>query len=144
MFPWFWIHWSPQLAPQLHFPLSGAVTQDILPVQAGAGSAAVEREVGDLASYGRQLGWLSEVMLGQQADATPAQRAAAGDALAELRTLSGEVAAIKRRHRAARLRAAARTLKELADDEPEALAELLRGLPVPVADRLPAPAKRRP
>ena len=131
MFPWFWMHWSPQFAPQMHFPLSGAVTQDF--VQSGAGDKSVEREVGDIASYGRQLGWLSEVLLGQQADATAAQRAAASDALQELRTLSDEVAAIKQRHRAARLRAAAKTLKALAEEEPEALAALLRALPRPAS-----------
>ena len=145
MFPWlFWIHWSPHWAPQLHFPLSGAVTQDIVPVQAGAGDAGVEREVGELASYGRQLGWLSELLLGQQADATAEQQAAAADALRELRALSVEVADIKRRHRDARLRAATRSLEELARDEPEVLAALLARLPAaPEPKRLPAPAKRR-
>lgn len=141
MFPWVW--WI-NLAPQLNYPLSGAVSQDIdVPVQRGSGNADVEREIGRRASYGRQLGWLSEVVLGQQPDASAAQRAAAGDALLELRTLSTEVAAIKRRNRDARLRAAARTLEELARDEPEALAALLARLPAPEPKRLPAPAKRR-
>ena len=67
MFPWilFW-------APQLYFPWSGSVIQDIDPettwfpatLTARAGNGRIEkRALNDVASYGRQLGLITEVLI---------------------------------------------------------------------------------
>ncbi|ABM96451.1 hypothetical protein [Methylibium petroleiphilum] len=139
MFPWFWLHW----APQLHFPLSGAVTQDIFSgIRPTAGDADVERAVFDVASYGKQLGWLSEVVLGQQPDATPERAAQAQTALQCLRTLAVEVETIKDRQRRERREAASAAVEALAQSDPEALAALLARHAVPPA--VPAPRRRQP
>ncbi|OOG42860.1 hypothetical protein B0B52_09335 [Polaromonas sp. A23] len=67
MFPWFWF-W----APQVHFPWSGSVAQQIEPnlgwffgaIRPDAGDGSVEREAFDVASYGKQIGLLTEALLG--------------------------------------------------------------------------------
>ncbi|MBA5685872.1 hypothetical protein [Rugamonas apoptosis] len=64
MYPMLWF-WS----PQLHFPWSGGVAQqigldrffDAIPPKAGDGE--IEHKAFDVASYGRQLGWISEILL---------------------------------------------------------------------------------
>lgn len=66
MFPllWFW-------APQFHFPFSGSVAQDIEPdnswffkgIPSTAGNADLEKQIFDIASYGKQLGLIEEVLL---------------------------------------------------------------------------------
>ncbi|WP_018013564.1 hypothetical protein [Teredinibacter turnerae] len=66
MLPWLWF-W----APQLHFPLSGNVEQDIntitrkwfAGIPASAGDGDIERQAVKVASYGRQLGLLTELIL---------------------------------------------------------------------------------
>ncbi len=67
MFPWLWF-W----APHIHYPWSGGVAQQIEPnlgwffgaIRPGAGDGVVEREAFDVASYGKQLGLISEALLG--------------------------------------------------------------------------------
>jgi len=64
MFPWLMI-W----APQLHFPFSGSVAQQIDPnwffgaISPAAGDARIERQAFEVASYGRQLGLITEVLI---------------------------------------------------------------------------------
>lgn len=65
MFPWFWV-WN----PQIHWPLSGSVSQDINPeldwffqaIPQQAGKAVVEKAIFQQYSYGKQLGILMEAM----------------------------------------------------------------------------------
>ncbi|NRR32426.1 hypothetical protein HSX11_19860 [Oxalobacteraceae bacterium] len=72
MFPMFF--W----APQVHLPWSGSVAQTIdlerffnaIPAQSGDGK--IEREAFEVASYGSQLGWLTEVLLDITRSAPPA------------------------------------------------------------------------
>jgi len=68
MFPWWWF-W----APQVRFPLSGSLAQRIEPntnwffdgIRPEAGIGDVEKEIFEnVASYGRQLGLIIEVLLG--------------------------------------------------------------------------------
>lgn len=65
MYPWFWL-W----APQFHYPLGGNVAQDIDPsfffagIKPGAGNPTIERQAFDVASYGKQLGIVTEILLG--------------------------------------------------------------------------------
>lgn len=66
MYPWlfFW-------APQVHFPWSGNVSQDIEPhttwfsdlIQPGAGNARIEEKAFGVASYGKQLGHLTDLLI---------------------------------------------------------------------------------
>ena len=66
MFPWLW-YW----APQVHFPWSGRVAQQIAPdthwffggIRPGAGDARIEEQAFGVASYGKQLGLITEVLL---------------------------------------------------------------------------------
>ena len=66
MFPLFWI-WS----PQLHYPWSGSVAQQIEPntnwffdaISPDSGVAAIEKKAIERASYGRPLGLINEVLL---------------------------------------------------------------------------------
>jgi hypothetical protein len=66
MYPWLWL-W----APQVEFPLSGNVSQDIAPVanlfsatvDPDAGDPSIEQKAFDIASYGKQLGLITEVLI---------------------------------------------------------------------------------
>lgn len=66
MYPWLWF-W----APHFEFPLSGNVTQDIEPIiglfngvhDPQAGDPQIEQKAFRKASYGRQLGLISEVLV---------------------------------------------------------------------------------
>lgn len=66
MIPYSWM-WS----PKFHFPFSGSVTQDILPdmswffgsIKPDAGIGHIEKEVFDVASYGKQLGLILDVLV---------------------------------------------------------------------------------
>jgi hypothetical protein len=66
MFPWLWL-W----APQVHFPLSGDVMQRFFQsINPDAGNAAIERRAFDeVASYGKQLGLITEVLIELAEDA---------------------------------------------------------------------------
>ena len=67
MFPWLWF-W----APHLQYPLSGSVEQDYKPftnwgffgaIKPEAGDGQIEQKIFDVASYGRQLGLITEVIM---------------------------------------------------------------------------------
>lgn len=95
MFPWLW-QWS----PQFHFPLSGSVAQRIDPdaffgaIPPWAGDGAMEQKAFEVASYGRQLGLITELLLdlaSQQPPATPAGR----KAQARLAEIQARIEALK-------------------------------------------------
>lgn len=102
MYPmqWFW-------APQLHFPWSGGVAQqieldrffDAIPPDAGDGK--IERKAFDVASYGRQLGWISEVLL-DLAKTAPPSSGQAREALQNLVEANEAIQRIKRAQDAGR------------------------------------------
>jgi hypothetical protein len=83
--PWFWF-WMPQFQfPAVHFPFSGAVAQRIEPnwffdsIRPWAGDGQIEQRAFDIASYGRQLGLITDLLLdlaAQQSPDTPAGREA--------------------------------------------------------------------
>ena len=99
MIPWiFW--WAPTLRLQL--PLGGDVTQDIDPelswffdaIPPSAGDGRIERRAFDTASYGRQLGWITEVLIGlAERDGVPDGQAA--ESLQKLRRIRAEIERIK-------------------------------------------------
>jgi hypothetical protein len=97
MFPWFWI-WT----PRLNLPWSGDVKQDIEPttswffrgIRPGSGDAAIEQQAFDVASYGRQLGLITEVLidLAERAGATSPR---AVEALEQLQQVKAAIDRIK-------------------------------------------------
>ncbi|WP_457388417.1 hypothetical protein [Roseateles sp. P5_E1] len=97
MFPWFWL-W----APQLRLPFSGDVAQDIEPrldwffagIKPQAGNARIEARAFDVASYGDQLGVITQLLI-EMAERQPAEAQAASAPLQELRRIHGEIEAIK-------------------------------------------------
>lgn len=97
MVPWLWI-W----APQLRFPWSGDVVQDIEPstswffkaIQPGAGNARIEEQAFAVASYGKQLGLLTEVLIGL-AENHPGRGAAYVRSLQELKRIQAEIEKLK-------------------------------------------------
>ncbi|MEK8029446.1 hypothetical protein AACH06_01320 [Ideonella sp. DXS29W] len=98
MFPWLWF-W----APQFHFPWSGDVAQRVEPnthwffqgISPTAGHADIEEKAFGVASYGKQLGLITEVLLAlaEQADRTAPETA---ESLAKLKAIASEIEAIKR------------------------------------------------
>ena len=86
MFPWLWF-W----APQVHLPWSGNVAQDIEPstswffrgIRPQSGDGEIEERAFAVASYGRQLGLITEVLLELAEQLAPASPQG-GEALARL------------------------------------------------------------
>jgi hypothetical protein len=97
MFPWLWF-W----APHFHLPWSGDVAQRVEPtthwffqgIQPWAGNARIEEKAFGVASYGKQLGLITDVLISlaeQQGNATPQ----AAESLAKLKAIAREIEAIK-------------------------------------------------
>jgi hypothetical protein len=97
MFPWLWF-----FAPQVHFPWSGSVAQQIAPdthwffngIALGAGDARIEEQAFAVASYGKQLGLITEVLL-ELAQQSPQASAAAKDSISKLEHIRAEIERIK-------------------------------------------------
>ncbi|HXE46876.1 MAG TPA: hypothetical protein VN663_00810 [Ramlibacter sp.] len=131
MYPWFW-YW----APQVHFPWSGCVAQriepdnrmffDAIPVEAGNGK--VEKEIFDVASYGHQLGLITEVLLSQasQDAIVPDQ---AEQSLADLKKVYAKIKAVKRRNKDELARSAIAVLKRLEKSDRAELERVLAQFP---------------
>lgn len=131
MLPWFW--WW---APQVHWPFSGDVVQDIapdtrwffgaIPPQAGVGE--VERKVFETASYGRQLGLITEVLLALSEDAQW-KTAEAADKHRRLKALAARIETVKQAHKADLAEAAEAALRKLHEEQPGAYRALMARLP---------------
>ena len=127
MYPWLWF-W----APQFHFPFSGSVAQRIQPdtrwffdgIPPEAGNGELERQIFDVASYGRQLGLITEVLLAQAGDDAIAPQQAA-QSLARLKTVQREVEAVKRRNGEQVARSAIAALEKLQASHPAEFAQVL-------------------
>ena len=140
MFPWLWLY-----APQISWPLSGAVTEAVSTdaffrgIKPGAGVPAIEQQVFEQASYGKQLGWLTDVLV-EAIDVKSLQSAGAKASLADLKNLHDKVERIKSQHRQDRVGAAIALLDQISADSPEELGRLL--LRYQAVDRLTAGADR--
>jgi len=126
MFPWLWIN-----ATKVRFPLSGAVEQDLSTdaffegIKPGAGVPAIEKRVFEQASYGKQLGWLTDLLLAAIGESTPPSPEAR-DALAKLKTLQAKAKRIKDEHREDRFEAATALLDRMQAESPAELVRVLR------------------
>jgi hypothetical protein len=97
MVPWLWF-W----APQLHLPFSGSVAQNIEPnttwfsdlIQPQAGNARIEERAFGVASYGKQLGQITEVLLAL-AEGGKLGSGEAAQSLQSLKEIKQAIAAIK-------------------------------------------------
>ncbi|HEX7156423.1 MAG TPA: hypothetical protein VF229_04355 [Burkholderiaceae bacterium] len=97
---WWW-----NFTPQIHWPLSGAVSQDIHPsLMAQAGDSEAEKQVlTGVASYGRQIGRVTDVVLAlaeasRNLELPQHDRESIETALRDLRDLADRVATIKARN----------------------------------------------
>ncbi len=127
MFPWLW-YW----APQLHFPLSGDVAQDIEPntnwffdgISRDAGISSVEKRAFGVASYGRQLGLITEVLL-SMADRDSMDTEKAARALERLKAIYREIEALKKDDVAASAKAISEELDRLRARSPAEFTRLM-------------------
>ena len=94
VYPWlmFW-------APQLHYPLSGGVAQQIQPsffdsIDPSSGDGTIERRAFEIASYGRQLGLITEVLIAL-ADKIPPGQKDVQESLARLKEIRARIEQIK-------------------------------------------------
>ena len=126
MFPWFWF-----FAPQVHFPWSGSVAQQIEPnlgwffgaIRPDAGNGTLEREAFDVATYGRQIGLLTEAVLGGTG-ASRVTHEEAAQALERLEEIRLAIEALKQNQQLAKVEALSRQLDTLRVDHPEAFRQL--------------------
>ncbi|WP_245983249.1 hypothetical protein [Trinickia fusca] len=94
MYPWIWF-W----APNIYLPWSGSVTQTIEPdlfdsIGPQAGNATIERKACEVASYGRQLGLIIEVLL-DTARNQETMSAEARKAMERLEVIQAEIEQLK-------------------------------------------------
>jgi hypothetical protein len=129
MFPWwFWI-WT----PQFNYPWSGNVAQDISPdttwffgaIKPQAGNGEVEKEIFDVASYGKQLGLIMEVLL-SVASADTIDPTKSADSLARLKQLYAEIEDVKAENSRRLTEAAIAMLRKLHARDPQAVTRLMR------------------
>ncbi len=110
-------------------PLSGDVNQRItapwfspsLTVNYAGDPAIEDRVVTEVASYGKQLGWLNDIVL-----ALSNQQPVPKDTLSCLEKAVEKINAIKKETQLSAVDAANNALDRLKRDEPDAYAELLR------------------
>lgn len=127
MYPWLWF-WS----PTLHLPFSGSVAQRIEPdtnwffagIPPSAGNGDLEKKAFDVASYGRQIGWITEVLLAEKQSKSVDPDTAA-ESLRKLQKTYEEIEAVKKQSRAEIADAAASALAKLREADREAYDRLL-------------------
>jgi hypothetical protein len=126
MFPYF--NW----APVLHYPWSGGVTQEIAPnthwffdsIAPGGGNSRIEQRVfEEVASYGKQLGLITEVLLDGVDEEALNEKGR--QSLARLREIAGRIEKIKGEERDAKYERLRDSLLALRDSDPDAFAMLL-------------------
>jgi hypothetical protein len=121
MFPWFFL-W----APRYHFPWSGAVKEDISPdtnwffgsIQPGAGDGQIEQAIFQEASYGKQIGILTDVVL-SLVDEMNITSDEGKKAVEQLKIVNHHVKEIKARYETDRADTAIRILEKLQESDPE-------------------------
>lgn len=129
MYPWLWL-W----APQTHFPLSGSVAQRIEPktffdaIPPSVGDGRVERRAFDeVASYGRQIGLLTEALLDLAERGAPASTEGA-TAIHRLREIRQAVKRIKDEEATASAERIEAWFRTLGKRDPAACAALIERL----------------
>jgi hypothetical protein len=117
--PW-WSAWTDLVPSYLNQPILPGWSFGNIEVNF-AGDAGIEKEVvADVASYGKQLGILSEAVLALAGD-HPAERQKRLD---RLREIVAEIEAIKTKHTADLAANARDAMKALADNDPDAVTRI--------------------
>ncbi len=126
--PWSTEFWQPFLSN----PVKGEVDQDILPswfstyiTVTGQGEPELEQKiVTEVATYGKQIGELTDVVLAlaESANFTDSK---AQEAVRELRSIEKKVELKKKAYRSTVQQRAERALQELAKSDPDGLAQLI-------------------
>ena len=96
--------WLVFFAPQLHLPFGGNLAQRIEPntnwffdgISPTAGNADIERKAFDVASYGRQLGLIAEILVDITEEAPPSTPEGI-EALSRLKKIKTEIEGLKER-----------------------------------------------
>lgn len=130
MFPVFWI-WS----PQMHYPWSGSVAQQIEPntnwffdaISPASGVAAIEKKAFERASYGRQLGLINEVLL-DLAEHGGVTSAEAAKSLARLKEIQADIAIIKKEEISRSARAIVADIERLKSQDCDEYERLIKQL----------------
>jgi hypothetical protein len=114
MYPWQWF-W----APQTYLPWSGDVVQQIDPttsffrgIRPSAGDAEIEERAFSIASYGKQLGLITEVLI-DIAEQVGTKSAKSAESLDRLKLIREAIEQIKTAQRASRLSGIATQVAEL-------------------------------
>ena len=89
-------------APHLYLPFSGSVAQQIEPntkwffdsIPSSAGDAQIEKKAFEVASYGRQLGLITEVLM-DIAETSPPSTADGRESLKRLKAIHAEIERLK-------------------------------------------------
>jgi hypothetical protein len=105
MYPWLWL-W----APQMNLPWSGDVAQEIEPttswffrgIQPTAGDAEIEEKAFSVASYGQQLGLITEVLI-DLAEQLGTQSPQSQESMNRLKVIRETIDRIKSAERASRV-----------------------------------------
>jgi hypothetical protein len=127
MLPWNWT-WS----PQVNYPLSGSVIQDIEPsldrffagIRPEAGIGSIEKGIFQKASYGRQLGLILDVLL-PLVDESKLESATAKESLARLKDLCKEIEEIKENKKKEMENSAVSLLKHIEKTDREMLGRVV-------------------
>ena len=130
MYPWLWF-W----APQVYFPWSGDVLQQIDPttswffrgIQPSAGDAEIEEKAFSVASYGKQLGLITEVLI-DLAEQVGTKSAESAESINRLKLIREAIEQIKTAERASRMSDIATQVAELKRKGGSEYAELSRTL----------------
>jgi hypothetical protein len=130
MYPWLWF-W----APQMYFPWSGDVLQQIDPttswffrgIQPSAGDAEIEEKAFSVASYGKQLGLITEVLI-DLAEQVGTKSAESAESIDRLKLIREAIEQIKTEERASRMSDIATQVAELKRKGGSEYAELSRTL----------------
>jgi hypothetical protein len=115
MYPWLWF-W----APQTNLPWSGDVIQQIDPttswffrgIRPSAGDAEIEEKAFSIASYGKQLGLITEVLI-DLAEQVGTKSAKSAESMDRLKLIREAIEQIKTAQRASRLSDIASEVAEL-------------------------------
>jgi hypothetical protein len=115
MYPWLWF-W----APQTYLPWSGDVVQQIDPttswffrgIRPSAGDGEMEEKAFSVASYGKQLGLITEVLI-DLAEQVGTKSAKAAESMDRLKLIREAIEQIKTAQRASRLSDIATQVAEL-------------------------------
>lgn len=139
MYPWLWV-----FAPHLNLPGSGSVSQWIEPdtnwffgaIPASAGNGRVEKKAFDVASYGRQLGLLAEVLIDLADKESASLSPEAAESLDRLKGIQARIEQIKIDEAGALDGKLEAQLTQMRDQRPAEFAALLARVAPPPARRV--------